>query len=111
MLPTIERLTVPLRADASGTLRVGETRVSLDVVVAAFRAGASPEEITAEFPTLRLADVYTVLAFYLAHPAEVDAYLDAEQREASAIRRVVEARQHPDPLRARLLARRPPPAP
>ena len=49
----IETLDVPLVADAYGTLRVGATRVTLDVVVAAFEQGATPEEIVQDFPLSR----------------------------------------------------------
>ena len=97
---------VPLRADAQGTIRVGQTRVSLDLVVVAFQQGASAEEIVQAWPTLDLGDVYAVLAFYLHNQAAVDAYLTEQQREAEAIRQEITARQHPDPLRARLLALR-----
>ncbi len=97
---------VPLRADAQGTIRVGQTRVSLDLVVAAFQQGASAEEIVQAWPTLDLGDVYAVLAFYLHNQAAVDSYLREQQREAEAIRQEITARQHPDPLRERLLALR-----
>src|SRR5262245_36124841 len=97
---------VPLRVDASGVARVGNTRISLDIVVAAFQAGASPEEIVHRLQTLDLGDVYAVIAFYLHNQSAVDAYMAEQQREADAIRKEIEARQHPDPLRARLLALR-----
>jgi len=97
---------VPLRADVQGTIRVGQTRVSLDLVVVAFQQGASAEEIVQAWPTLDLGDVYAVLAFYLHNQAAVDSYLTEQQREAEAIRQEITARQHPDPLRARLLALR-----
>jgi uncharacterized protein (DUF433 family) len=97
---------VPLRADAQGTIRGGQTRVSLDIVVAAFQQGASAEEIVQAWPTLDLGDVYGVLAFYLLKQAAVDSYLTEQQRDAEAIRQEITVRQHPDPLRARLLALR-----
>jgi len=97
---------MPLRTDPSGTLRVGTTRVSLDVIVAAFNAGSSPEEIVHRFPTLDLGDVYAVIGYYLHNQAAVDRYLTEQQRDAATIRQDIEARQHPDPLRAKLLAAR-----
>lgn len=42
---TVVPVEVPLAADARGVLRVGDTRVSLDIVVNCFAAGQSPEEI------------------------------------------------------------------
>ena len=44
-LTTIEPMTVPLREDPPGVFRVGDTRVLLEVVVDAFRSGATPETI------------------------------------------------------------------
>jgi uncharacterized protein (DUF433 family) len=97
---------IPLRADTKGTIRIGQTRVSLDLVVAAFQQGASAEEIVQAWPTLDLGDVYAVLAFYLHNQAAADSYLLEQQQEAEAIHQQITTRQHPDPLRARLLALR-----
>jgi len=36
---------IPLTRDSNGVMRVAETRVTLDIVVAAFQAGATPETI------------------------------------------------------------------
>lgn len=91
-----------------GTWRVVDTRVSLDSVIHAFWNGASPEEICQDFPTLTLAQVYSVIAYYLTHRAQVDAYLNEQQRTANKIRQELENR-HSDflaDLRQRLLARR-----
>src|SRR5689334_22208768 len=103
---TIASQPPPLRTDALGTIRVGNTRVSLDVVIMAFKAGASAEEIVHRFPTLDLGDVYAVIGFYLHNETAVDAYLAAQEQDADAIRKQIEARQHPDALRARLLSLR-----
>ncbi len=65
---------VPLRADADAVVRVGGTRVTLDTVVAAFKDGATSEEIVNEYPSLRLPDVYSVLGYYLRRKDEVEAY-------------------------------------
>ena len=101
----IETLDVPLTADAHGALRVGATRVTLDVVVAAFEQGATPEAIVQDFPTLRLADVYAVLAYVLQHREAVEAYLQERRAEAEDLRQWAEARTDAEGLRARLRAR------
>ena len=79
----------------------------LDTVIQQFNNGAEPENIARGFPTLDLADVYDVIAFYLRRRRNVDAYLDARRQEAEKLRREIEANQ-PDrtELRARLLARK-----
>lgn len=97
---------VPLATDADGVVRVGETRVALDTVVAAFREGATAEEIVQQYPTLQLADVYSVVGYYLRHQADVDAYLREREHRVDRMRRENEARFDPAGVRERLLARR-----
>lgn len=69
-------------------------------------AGESPEEMVLAFPTLQLADVYAVLACYLSHRSEVDAYIDENRRAAGEVRRAIEARSPQAGLREKLLIRR-----
>jgi uncharacterized protein (DUF433 family) len=97
---------VPLVNDADGVVRVGPTRVTLDSVVAAFREGMTPEGIVEQYPSLRLADVYSVIGYVLNHPEEVEAYLRGRQRLADEVRRENEARFAPGGVRDRLQARR-----
>jgi len=54
---------------------IAGTRVSLDSVVYAFLEGLSPESIVDSFDMLTLEEVFGVLAFYLGHRDEIDAYL------------------------------------
>ncbi len=98
----------PLRTDQDGVVRVGQTRVTLDTVVDAFRDGATAEEIAQQYPTLQLAEVYAVIAYYLHHQDVVDAYLRKRGDQAAAVRRENEARFDPRGVRERLLARRAP---
>jgi uncharacterized protein (DUF433 family) len=98
----------PLATDADGAVRVGSTRVTLDTVVAAFREGMTAEGIVEQYPSLRLADVYSVIGYVLSHQGEVDAYLRDRQRLAGEVRRENEARFDPAGVRDRLLARRRP---
>jgi uncharacterized protein (DUF433 family) len=92
----------PLATDDHGVVRVAGTRVTLDVIVHSFDAGASPEEVVQSFPTLSLPDVYATIAYVLRHRQEVDAYLAEQQAEAEAIRRKVEERYPTAQLRQRL---------
>ena len=100
----IEPLPVPLVADA-GEWRVIGTRVPLQYLVYAYRKGASAEEIAARYPSLSLAQVHALLAYYLEHRAEVDAYVLERESEATALREKIEARFPTNGLRERLLAR------
>jgi hypothetical protein len=81
--------------------------VSLDTLIDEYECGADPESIVNAYPTLRLADVYAVLAYYLGHRDEVNEYLRRRQAEAAELRRQIEAGQQGcGALRAKLLARR-----
>jgi uncharacterized protein (DUF433 family) len=97
---------IPIQADADGVIRVGGTRVTLDTVVAAFDAGATAEEIVQQYPSVTLADVYSVIGYYLRHQPEVRAYLTERQKEAGQVREENERRFDPAGVRDRLLARR-----
>lgn len=103
---TVVPVEVPLVADARGVLRVGKTRVSLDIVVNDFLAGQSPEDIAEQYPTLGLPDLYAVLAYYLRHSAAVDEYLAGQAADADRARAEWESRVRPAGIRSRLLARR-----
>lgn len=106
MTLTIEAEAVPLRADASGVLRVGGTRVTLDTVVGVWQEGATPEEIIQNYSSLDLDDVYATITYYLRHRTEVDEYLARGRDEAARARTENEARSPQSGLRERLLARR-----
>ena len=103
-LPTTA--VVPLVTDPQGAVRVRGTRVLLDTIVTVFRAGATAEEIAQKFPSVALADVYQIIAHYLNHTAEIDAYLAGRQVEAAALQREIEGLFDPVGVRARLLASR-----
>jgi len=104
LAPTTE--IIPLTIDAHGVLRVGNTRVTLDTVLAAFADGATAEEIVQQYPSLHLADVYSVIGYYLRHTSEIDVYLQQRLEQREAIRQQNEARFDPHGVRDRLLARR-----
>jgi uncharacterized protein (DUF433 family) len=83
----------PLNEDASGALRVGSSRVLLEIVVRAFQDGATPETIVQRHSTLELPDVYAVLAYYLRHPNEVEEYLAQREQKAEQVRQRIESQQ------------------
>jgi uncharacterized protein (DUF433 family) len=64
-----------------GGYYVAGTRISLDSVVYSFNEGQSPEAIQEDFPSLKRAQVYGAIAFYLDHQAEIDKYLEGTERE------------------------------
>jgi len=99
-------ILVPLREEPPGVLRVGTSRVLLELVLHAFKAGATPEAIVQSYDTLNLADVYAVVSRYLSAPAAFEEYLRIREEVAAEARRKIEAFQGPQGhLRAVLLAR------
>jgi uncharacterized protein (DUF433 family) len=95
----------PLRTDEGGTIRVGATRISLDLIVDQYENGMSPEEMVRAYDTLTLPDVYAAIAYYLRHQSEVRAYLERQNAEAEQLRAKIEERR-PPVTRSQLLARR-----
>ncbi|ETW94182.1 MAG: hypothetical protein ETSY1_35955 [Candidatus Entotheonella factor] len=97
---------VPMTVDRDGVIRVGETRVRLATVIFAFNEGCTPEDIVSQYPTLRLADVYAVIAYYLNDKAEIDDYIATRKKIATTLRHELEATSDYQQFRERLLARR-----
>ncbi|MFL5245834.1 MAG: DUF433 domain-containing protein [Gemmataceae bacterium] len=95
----------PLRADHGGAVRVGNSRISVDVIVQQYENGMTPEDMVRAYDTLVLADVYAVIAYYLRHRDEVRTYLKRREDEAEALRMRIEA-ERPGVSREELLARR-----
>jgi len=96
----------PLCWDASGALRVGRSRVLVELVIHAFQDGATPEAIAQRYPTATLADIYAVIACYLRHRGKIEAYLDVREQLAEEVRQNSERHQGDlSDLRKRLRAR------
>ncbi len=95
-----------IREVEGGTLRVGNSRVSLDSVVHAFNRGDDAVEIQDAFDSLSLAEVYGAISYYLHNREKVDTYLAKRAAEFERERE----ESHKDPnfiaLRKKLLARR-----
>src|SRR5207253_10601472 len=95
----------PLRLDEGGAVRVGNSRISLDLIVEQYENGMTPEDMVRAYDTLVLADVFAVIAYYLRHRDEVRVYLKRREEEAEALRAKIEA-ERPRVSREDLLARR-----
>src|SRR3954447_9304403 len=81
----------PLRVDEGGAVRVGNSRVSLDLVIEQYDNGMTPEDMVRAYDTLVLADVYAVIAYYLRHRDEVRGYLKQRSDEAETLQAKIEA--------------------
>ncbi len=97
---------LPIERDIDGVFRVGSTRVRLETIVTAFNMGASAEDIASKYPTLYLADIYSVIAYYLHNQPIVDAYLFEREEQMKRANQEIAHKFPNHGIRERLLARR-----
>lgn len=109
MIPHAPTMKIPLRTDEHGAIRVGETRVLLELVIHSYYMGETPEGIVDSYPTLTTSDVYAVIGYYLANRAEINAYVRQRDQQAEQLLHEMEARLTPEAqaLRTRLRAYNP----
>lgn len=102
-------MTVPLTTTEFGTIRVARSRVSLDSIVNQYKVGATAERIAESFPSLDLADIYAVIAYYLANREKVEDYLVRQEADADALQQHIdsdpEQQRATNQLRERIHAR------
>ena len=103
---SLQTRPVQLMTDTHGVMRVGNTRVPLDTVIFAFKQGATPEEIVADYSTLDLPDVYAVIAYYLQNRMEVKDYLWQREAQRDEAFHEMDVRFPQAGLRERLVGRR-----
>jgi uncharacterized protein (DUF433 family) len=106
MIPDTPTMAIPLWTDEHGAIRVGNTRVLLELVIHAYYLGETPEGIVESYPSLTTADVYAVIGYYLVNRDEIDAYVRHRDAQAEHILREMEANLTPEAraLRTRLKA-------
>lgn len=96
-----------LARDPDGFVRLTGHRIGLHHLIRAYNEGFSPEMLLGEFPTLSLALIHKVIAFYLENQPEVDRYIAAEEQASESQRAAAapstglpELRQRSQKLRA-----------
>src|SRR5271157_5504068 len=67
--------------ERNGGLYVRDSGVSLDSVVIRLQEGATPEKIVHSFPTLKLSQVYGVIAYYLENEKAIKDYIAEGERQ------------------------------
>lgn len=102
-------LTLPFTFTEFGTIRIADSRVSLDSVVHNYKLGATVEQIAYSFPSLKLQDIHLAVAYYLTHRDEVEEYMRRQKSESDAILQQLESDpeylKRSSELRDRILAR------
>jgi uncharacterized protein (DUF433 family) len=97
----------PMRQDGFGAIRIGQTRVLLELVIRAFQDGSTAEAIVQRYPTTTLADIYGVIAYYLRHQEDIQKYLDEREKLAKGVFEEIGSQQGDlSELRGRLLQQR-----
>jgi uncharacterized protein (DUF433 family) len=96
MIETPTMVEVPLWRDENGKLRVANTRVLLELVIYAFHQGETAEGIVDSYPTLKLADVYGVISYYLNHRGEIDEYIRLVDERGARLQQEIEASYTPE---------------
>ena len=71
-----------LQNDAGEIFLTGH-RICLHHVVQRYNEGASPETLAQQYPTLSLALIHKVIAFYLENVSSIDAYVAEAQAEVA----------------------------
>ena len=95
-----------LRESPPGTMRIGQSRVTLDVMLEGHHEGITAEEIVEQFDTLKIEDVRAVLVYYRENREKVDAYIAQRRREGEELRAIIESEpkfaQFRDKMRERM---------
>ena len=105
---TLESIsTINLTKTSDGTIRIGRTRIALESIVHHFSLGATAEEIAQKFPSLKLAEIYGVISYFLENHEEVAKYVMQQEAESNEIQDEFESKfQTPiAELRKRILIR------
>ena len=100
---------LPLTQTEQGTIRITGSGVNLEAIVYQYKQGESAEAIHESFPSLRLADIYAVISYYLNHREQVNDYLRDQEKKARTVREDIESdpayKSRVDELRQRIKAR------
>ena len=102
---------VPLTLCEDGSVRVKGARLLLDMIVNAHKQGKCPEEIFNSFPSeiYTVADIYSIIAYYLTHKSQIEKYLSKREKEAEEIREKIESipdyQENREKLRQKLISR------
>src|SRR5580658_8208315 len=70
-----------LKSDEAGDIRLVGHRIGLYHVVHYYNEGYSAEMLACQYPSLPLALIHKVIAFYLENKTEVEAYVEAYRDE------------------------------
>lgn len=93
-----------LTKDPSGSIRLSGHRIALEHFVYVYNQGYSPEMLLGQFPSLSLALIHKLIAFYLENQPAVDAYVAGCQSEVGRQRAAAPVSSDLEKLRRRMAA-------
>ncbi len=97
----------PIRRDAAGALRVGKTRLLVELVIRAHEDGRTPAEICRIYSPISEEDIRAVIAIWRENPAPLKRYLAQQDEKAAEVKAKIEAAGRDGAaVKARLLARK-----
>ncbi len=100
-----QAIAPPLHWDEAGGIRIGQSRVTIDSLLASYHIGSTLEEIAVQYPVLHLEDIYATIAYYLTHRQQIDNYLEQRRQQAQQQRQQFDQKYNLVGLRQRLLDR------
>ncbi|HEY4423221.1 MAG TPA: DUF433 domain-containing protein [Pyrinomonadaceae bacterium] len=83
--------TVPLVQLETGGVRVRNSRVTLETIVHRMQMGDMAQEIHDSFPTVSIAQIKEILAWYFDNKADADEYLQQVEEEGERLLRSIES--------------------
>ena len=95
--------TVPLVQWEDGSIRVRNSRVTLETIVIRMHMGDTVERIHRGFPTVSVSQIKEILAWYFDNKAEADEYLKEIEAESERLRQWVESQPGYKERREKLL--------
>ena len=101
----LQPIPQPLHWEEGGVIRIGNSRISFDLIIDRYESGATAEDIVRLYDSLDLADVYAAISYYLRHRDQLKSYLQRRAAEADSVQARMES-QRPRVTRDELVARK-----
>ena len=83
--------TVPLVQWEDGSIRLRNSRLTLDLIVGRVNLGQTAEEIHDSFPSATVTQINEIRAWYFDNKAEADDYIAEGEREFEELRKKIES--------------------
>lgn len=96
----------PLTQLPNGSIRVTGSRVTLDVLMNLIKQGFTAEKINDCFPSVSVAQISSIMAWYRNHKAEAEEYLVVQQAKAEKLREMIESQPSYAALQEKIRQRR-----